>query len=78
MSPSGGQDRLTTQLQTSSNLELQREIRRLTADVRESFSDGFWVGMDAPAELPKRFVDKAFAERNQKPIKEQDSKGRSD
>ena len=47
---------------------LAREIERLITEVREAFSEGFWVGMDAPAELPKGYVDKAFAERKQKPV----------
>lgn len=44
------------------------EIERLSTEVREAFSDGFWVGCDAPAALPKDYVDKAFAERRQKPV----------
>jgi len=44
------------------------EVDRLITEVRQAFSEGFWVGMDAPAELPKGYVDKAFAERKQKPV----------
>lgn len=47
---------------------LLEAIGSQSAEVREAFSDGFWMGMDAPAELPKDYVDKAFAERKQKPV----------
>ena len=44
-----------------------RTIGALTADVRTAFSDGFWVGCDAPAALPKGYVDKAFDDRALEP-----------